>query len=96
MTGMAFQATLVVQIQGDRLAEGRVQSAITRGGATVDQVIRRIAPNGSREHEIVVAFERYRSLDEIVRVLGEVRGVAVTAMTLLPARTDRGRTKEAL
>ena len=96
MTGMSFRASLLVRMDGNPLVEGHIQTAISRGGATVDRVTRRVAPNGSQEHEIVVVFERYRSLDELVRILGEVRGAAVTAVTLLPSSIDCGPAKEAL
>ena len=94
MTGMSFRASIVVRMDGDRSVEGRIQAAISLGGATVDRVSRRVAPNGSQEHEIVVVFEQYRSLDELVRVLGEVKGAAVTAVTLLPSGMDCVRLKE--
>jgi len=95
MTGKSFHANIVVRIGGDPLVEGRIQSAISRGGAAIDRVTRRVSPNGTWEHEIVIVFERFRSLDEIVLILGEVRGVAVTAVTLLPSGMDCDRTKEA-
>ncbi len=96
MTTRAYQAELVVRIAEDPLIEGRVQSAILNEGAIVESVSGRIAPNGSREQWVVLSFERYRSLDEIVRAIGGVMGTAVTSVTLLPVRADFGRPKEAL
>jgi len=96
MTKRAYQAELVVRIAGDPLIEGRVQSAISKEGAIVESVSGRVVPNGSREQRIALAFERYRSLDEIVRAIGGVMGAAVTSVTLLPAPANLGRPKEAL
>lgn len=96
MTGWAYQAELVVRVAGDQLVEGRVQSAILREGAIVESVSGRVAPNGSHEQRIVLTFERYRSLDEIVRAIGGVTGAAVTSVTLLPGWANPGRPKEAL
>ena len=96
MTGRAYQAELMVRTAGDQSVEGRVQSAISKEGAIVESVSGRVAPNGSREQRIVLAFERYRSLDEIVRAIGGVMGAAVTSVTLLPAPANPGRSKEAL
>jgi hypothetical protein len=91
-----FQAELLIRFLGDRLAEGCVHSAIAREGAKVHSETWGLAPNGSREHKIVFSFNRYQSLDEIVRQVSEVRGAVVTAVTLLHARAPLGRAEEAL
>ncbi len=86
-----FQGELLIRFPGDRLAEGCVHSAIARKGVKVHSETWGLAPNGSREQTIVFSFHRNQSLDEIVRQVGEVRGVVVMAVTLLHAQRPLGR-----
>jgi hypothetical protein len=85
---MARQAHIRVSISGDRLVEGRVQSAIRRSGATVEKVERRIGPGGGKEHRFRVVLVGRQSLDEVVRAVEGVTGAAVSGAALLGPETS--------
>ena len=79
---MALQAQIRVSLSGGRLVEGRVQSAMTRGGETVERMERRLGTRGGREHLFCILLAERRSLEEVVRAVEGVKGAAVSGATL--------------
>jgi hypothetical protein len=82
---MVSQVEIRVSICGDKLVEGRVQSAITKGGVALEKVERHLDSEGDREHRFWVLITGRRSLEEIVMAVERVTGAAVTGAKLLPA-----------
>jgi hypothetical protein len=93
---MAFHAQLVVRTSSDCSDADEVRSIISSCAASIERLESGIAADGCKEFEIVVAFKRYRALDEIVREIGEVTGLSVSTVTLLPTRGDPSRSMGAL
>lgn len=93
---MISQAEIRVSICGDKLVEGRVQSAITKGGVTVENVERHLGSEGDREHRFLILITDRRSLDDIVMAVERVTGAAVTGARLLSAPMKLDKPREAL
>jgi hypothetical protein len=92
---MARQAQIRVSISGDRLVEGRVQSALERAGVTVEKVERRMEPGGGRQHRFWILLGGPRSLEEVVRAVEGVKGAAVQGASLGPETVVRSSSEPA-
>lgn len=92
---MARQAQIRVSISGGRLVEGKVRSAMTRGGETVERVERPLGSARGREHRFwILLHGEKRSLEEVLWAVEGVRGAAVSGATLFapeaPLRNSGG------
>jgi len=96
MKAERIHAEILVRMHGGTAIEGMVHSIILREGASVGNIERRTAADGSKDLRISMFFDGTSLLNGIVHALGAVQGASVLSYSLLGVSRPKVRSGEHL